>query len=83
MSPSPRPVGGRDLRAYARTTQARLIAGAGLLLLVIGGGLIYVFYGPGGAALAAVCLSAAVVPVLLIAAGLWLIDRAVRSDRES
>lgn len=73
--------GVRDLRAYARGTGARLIAGALFLLFVVGGGLIFIFYGSSGAALGLGCLLAAMVPVVLIVVGLAIMDRVVRSER--
>ena len=45
----------RDLRSYAGTTTARLIAGGILLLIVVGGGLVYAIYG-GGALISAVAV---------------------------
>jgi hypothetical protein len=72
----------RDLRSYARGTQARLLLGAVLLLFLLGGGLIYFFYGSGAAVMGVLCLTAALVPVLLIAIALWMVDRVVRSRHE-
>lgn len=72
----------RDLRRYARQTNARLVAGALLLVFVVGLGLIYAFYGPGGALTGFLCLLAAVVPILLIAGILWAMERFVRNANE-
>lgn len=71
----------RDLRAYARSTQARLLGGALLLLFTVGVGLIYVFYGPGGAALAFLCLLGSLLPMALVVIGLWIIDAIARRGR--
>ena len=72
----------RDLRRYARQTNARLITGILALLLTVGLGLIYVFYGPGGAATGLACLLAVFIPVLLIAGVLWAMDRFVKRMNE-
>jgi len=73
---------GRDLRRYARSTQARLIVGALALIFTVGAGLIWVIYGPQAAALALVCILAGVAPSLLIFLGLlaleWISRRADR-----
>jgi multisubunit Na+/H+ antiporter MnhB subunit len=68
----------RDLRRYARQTNLRLVAGIVILVFTLGLGLIYAFYGPGGALTGLVCLAGAFVPVLLVWASLWAIDRFVR-----
>jgi hypothetical protein len=72
----------RDLRRYARQTNARLLAGSFLLVFVVGLGLSYVFYGPGGALTGLACLLAAMLPVALIAGALWAMDRFVRRMNE-
>ncbi|MBE7534825.1 MAG: hypothetical protein HS124_03740 [Anaerolineales bacterium] len=56
----------RDLRKYAQQTNARLGAGAFLLLFVIGIALIYAIYGAGAALMGLLCLAGALVPVALI-----------------
>ena len=70
----------KDLRKYARQTNARLIVGGILILFVLGIGLIYVFYGRGAAMMGLVCLFAGLFPLLLIwlaLAGIeWLSRRA-------
>lgn len=73
---------GRDLRAYARSTQARLILGALVLLFTVGGGLIWAVYGREAAGLAVVCIAAGLAPVALI--GLWLavLEWAARKGRD-
>ena len=55
----------RDLRAYARTTTARLIGGGLLVLLVVGGALVYAFYGPGALLSALLCIGLGLAPVVL------------------
>jgi TM2 domain-containing membrane protein YozV len=72
----------RDLRRYARQTNARLLAGLFALVFIVGLGLIYIFYGPGGAVTGLVCLLAALAPVLLIGLALWVMDRVVRRANE-
>lgn len=76
-----RPSRSTDVRAYARTTQVRLIAGALILLFTVGLGLIWLFYGPRAAALGFLCLLTSLVPIVLIAIGLWLLDVVVRRER--
>jgi hypothetical protein len=56
----------RDLREYARQTNARLGIGAFLLLFVVGLGLIYLIYGPGAAMMGLLCLLAGLTPLILI-----------------
>jgi len=68
----------RDLRAYARTTTARLIAGGVLVLLVVGGALVYAIYGPGALASALLCIGIGLAPVVLVMlaiAGIELVRR--------
>jgi hypothetical protein len=68
------PRGRRDLRRYARSTQARLIAGGLALLVIVGNGLIALVYGRQAAMLALLCTAAGLAPVILIVAWLWLLD---------
>ncbi len=72
----------RDLRKYMRDTNARLIAGALLLLFIVGDGLIWVIYGPGAAVMGLLCILAALVPIvlilLLLALSDWIVKRANR-----
>jgi TM2 domain-containing membrane protein YozV len=72
----------RDLRRYARQTNVRLVAGIIILVFTLGLGLIYSIYGAGGAITGLVCLAGAFVPVLLVWAFLWAIDRFVRRVNE-
>jgi hypothetical protein len=72
----------RDLRAYARSTQARLIAGALLLVFLVGDGLVWAAYGRQAAAFAVLCTALGVAPVLAIWAGLLIVEWVVkRADR--
>lgn len=72
----------RDLRKYMRDTNARLIAGALLLLFIVGLGLIWWIYGRGAAIMGFVCLLGAFVPIGLIIVLLnlsdWILKRAGR-----
>ncbi len=72
----------RDLRRYARQTNARLLAGFILLLYVVGIGLIWIIYGREAAILGAVCLLGGLMPLLLIAAALWVIDLVVKKAND-
>jgi hypothetical protein len=71
---------GRDLRAYARSTQLRLILGVLIILVVGGNGLIWLIYGSGAAQFSLLCMGVGLAPVLLIliALGLfsWIVRRA-------
>ncbi len=74
----------RDLRRYARQTNARLILGAILLLFVVGDGLIYWLYGSGPALMGLLCLAAGLAPVLFIWLALALVDWFLKkADRDS
>jgi hypothetical protein len=64
----------RDLRKYARQTNVRLVAGAILLVFVVGDGLIFLIYGKGAAVMGLLCLLAGMVPVVLTALVLLLLD---------
>jgi hypothetical protein len=68
----------RDLRQYARQTNVRLAAGAVLVLLVVGVGLIYIIYGPRAAVMGLLCMGGALLPVLLIALVLFIMDWIVK-----
>ena len=73
----------RDLRRYARQTNARLLAGFILILLLVGDGLIYWIYGREAAILGLICLAAGLGPLLLIALILKLMEWAVeRANQE-
>lgn len=71
----------RDLRDFARQTNARLLAGAFLLLFGVGVLLIYVIYGAGAAAAAFLCLLIGLIPIGLILAWLFGLDWIVRRAR--
>lgn len=74
--------GDRDLRAYARQTNVRLIVGAFVLLFIVGDGLIYAIYGQGAAVMGLLCLAAGLFPIILImlffAVMDWVVKRANR-----
>ncbi|MBN2145964.1 MAG: hypothetical protein JW726_01205 [Anaerolineales bacterium] len=61
----------RDLRRYAKQTNARLLVGFILILFIVGDGLIYWIYGREAALLGLVCLLAGLAPLLLIGLVLW------------
>ena len=71
----------RDLRKYARSTQARLIAGFLLLVFIVGDGLIFIIYGIGAGLAGLICLLSALFPVTLVVFFLWFADRIV--DKQS
>ena len=73
---------GRDLRAYARSTQARLVLGALVLLYAVGGGLIWAIYGREAAGLAVICIAVGLAPVVLIAGWLLIVEWAARKARD-
>jgi O-antigen/teichoic acid export membrane protein len=70
-----------DLRKYARQTTFQLSIGFIIILFVLGDGLIFLFYGRNAALMGLVCLSGAIIPIAMIVAALWLIDRVVSSNR--
>ena len=72
----------RDLRAYARQTQLRLLLGFVALLYLVGGGLIYLFYGPAALVSGLLCLTAGLSPLLVIALLLWALDWLVRRHHD-
>lgn len=76
----PRP-SGRDLRAYARSTQLRLILGGLVVLALVGDGMIWIFYGSRPAALGLLCMALGLVPAVLIFVMLSLIDWITRRAR--
>lgn len=72
----------RDLRAYARSTTARLIVGGLLLTVVVGGGLVYATYGSGAAFSALLCIGIGLLPIVLIQFTLWILETVRRrADR--
>jgi hypothetical protein len=71
----------RDLRAFARQTNVRLLAGAVLLLFGLGLALIYFIYGAGAALVGLLCLLGAIVPTSLIFASLYGMDWIVKRAR--
>ena len=71
----------KDLREYARSTQARLIAGFLLLVFIVGDGLIFALYGVGAGFAGLICLLGALLPIVLVVFFLWLADRIVDNQR--
>ncbi len=65
----------KDLRAYARQSQWRYLAGGLFLLFVVGDGLIYWLYGRGAAWIGFFCLLGGMVPIGLIFGVLALLDK--------
>ena len=64
----------RDLRAYARSTTIRLIAGGLSVLLLVGGGLVYAIYGPAALASAALCIGVGLAPLVLVVLTLAVLE---------
>jgi hypothetical protein len=64
----------RDLRRYARQTNARLILGFLLLLFLVGDGLVFLVFGRDAAILGVACILLGLAPLLLIALAMWGID---------
>ena len=64
----------RDLREYARQTNARLVAAAFFFLFVVGIGLIWLIYGFGAALTGLMCLLGAMVPLALIYFAMQLLE---------
>lgn len=72
----------RDLRKYARNTNARLIFGFVLLLFLVGDGLIYLFYGKGAAITGFICILGGFIPILLIIGLFAVMDYVVKKANE-
>lgn len=72
----------RDLRKYARQTNARLLLGFFAILFVVGVGLIYLIWGREAAVLASLCLFGALVPAALIWLALTLMGWIVKKAQE-
>ena len=70
----------KDLREYAKSTQARMIAGFLLLVFLVGDGLIFLLYGKGAGLAGLVCLLSALFPVALVVFFLWFADRIVEKQ---
>ncbi|HNB51219.1 MAG TPA: hypothetical protein PK530_04725 [Anaerolineales bacterium] len=70
----------RDLRKFARQTNARLLIGMFVLLFGVGLGLIYTFYGPGGVVTGLLCMLGGLSPVVLIALVLWGMEWLVKKN---
>ncbi|RME06512.1 MAG: hypothetical protein D6803_06250 [Anaerolineae bacterium] len=72
----------RDLRRYAAQTQRGALIGFVLLLVLVGDGLIYLLYGRGPALMGLVCVLAGLLPLLLIAVGLYAMEWVVKKNRD-
>jgi hypothetical protein len=68
----------KDLRKYARQTNIRLFFGGIGLMYLIGIGLVYIIYGQAAAIMGLLCLSGGLLPIILIAGVLWLMDWIVK-----
>lgn len=66
---------GFDARRYARSQEVRLVAGFFVILYFVGGPLIWLFYGAGGALLALLCMTGALVFFLLLYGLVTLLGR--------
>lgn len=73
---------GKDLRLYAKQTNARLLIGGIALLFIVGDGLIYLFYGQQAALMGLICLLAGLSPLLIIWLLLLLLDWFVKRADE-
>ncbi len=71
----------KDLRKYSKNTNVRLAVGAFVLLFVVGTGLIWAFYGKGAAGMGLICLLAALLPIVLIAAIFLAMEWFVKRER--
>lgn len=71
----------RDLRAFARQTNVRLLTGAAILLFGLGLVLIYFIYGAGAAVVGLLCLLGALIPIALIFGSLYGMDWIVKRAR--
>jgi hypothetical protein len=71
----------RDLRAFARQTQVRLLIGGLALLFGLGLLLIFLIYGAGAALTGLLCLLGSLVPIALIFLSLRGIDWIVKRGR--
>jgi hypothetical protein len=82
LTPEPRSRRSRDLRAYASSTQVRLLFGGVLLFLLVGTALVAAIYGPSAAAGSVVCILAGALPIGLIFLGLEVIGWMARRGRD-
>ena len=73
----------RDLRKYGRQTTVQLVVGALLLLFLVGGGLIYLIYGPGAAVTALLCMSALLLPIVLVMIFFRIVDWIIKRSKEN
>jgi len=72
----------RNLREHRRITDRRLLIGFFLLVFLVGDGLIYMLYGREAAIFGLLCLSAALVPVVLIVGIMWALQKISEKTRD-
>lgn len=82
MAPMARRRSEFNARRYARSQEVRLVAGFFVILYVVGAPLIWLFYGAGGALLAVLCMTGALVFFLLLYGLVSLIGRWGNRDYE-
>jgi len=68
----------RDLRRYARQTNARLFIGFLLLLFIVGDGLIFWLWGRNAAVMGLLCITLGLVPLLLVWVVLTVLEWVVK-----
>jgi len=66
--------GKKNLRQYMKQTRTRLMIGFLALVFIIGDGLVYIFYGRESFLMALLCTGLALMPVLLVALWLWVME---------
>ncbi|OQY30718.1 MAG: hypothetical protein DRI56_06445 [Chloroflexota bacterium] len=73
-----------DLRKHFKQTNRWLLIGFFVAVFVVGDGLIYLLYGRWSALMGLLCLLGAMVPVAVVGAIFWIMDKAVekRNERE-
>jgi hypothetical protein len=81
MIPDPRRTE-KDLRAYAGATQKRLILGGLILVFVVGVGLIWWRFGSGAGGMALLCTAVGLLPVVLIALWLRVLEWVVKRSKD-
>lgn len=68
----------RDLNKYRHDTNIRLIVGALILIFLLGDGLVFVIYGAGPGLIGLTCLLISLVPLLLVALIIFILDWSVK-----
>lgn len=72
----------RDLREYRRATDRRMLLGFFFLVFIVGDGLIYLIYGQAAAFSGLLCLLIALIPAVMVAGALWLLQRIVENKHD-